>query len=87
MKKKILYLISICFLMFSCEKDNITNDYIDDNPDRVYVKGADLKKALVSSPDGWVMMVKSSYSAEVYTPVVMKFDTVNNRGRYSNCLW
>jgi len=81
MKKNILYLISVYFLLCSCEKDNITNNYIDDNPNRINKISTELKKLLVSSPNGWVMMVKSSLSEEVYTPIVMKFDTLTNTVR------
>lgn len=72
-------IIFVLSLFTSCEKDNITNAYIDDNPDRLGVIATDLKKALASSPNGWVMMVKSSLSEDVYTPIVLQFDTVKNK--------
>lgn len=76
--KRLLWMLGVIFLFSSCEKDNITNSYINENPKRVESIVSALKKTLVSSPDGWVMMVKSSLSADVYTPVVLKFDTVKN---------
>lgn len=63
----------------ACEKDNITNTYFEENPDRMDATAQDLKRALASSPNGWVMMVKSSLSQDVYTPIVLKFDTVTNK--------
>ncbi len=62
-----------------CEKDNITNAYINQNPDRLDKVSHEFKEALASSPTGWVMMVKSSLSQDVYTPIVLKFDTLTNK--------
>lgn len=76
--KRIVWILYIALLFISCEKDNISNSFIDENPERVRLVGAELKKALASSPDGWVMMVKSSLSTDVYTPIVLRFDTVKN---------
>jgi len=61
----------------SCEKDNITVDKkeLDGTVDK---KEADLKQALGSNPDGWVMMLKASSSSETYVPVVLRFDTAAN---------
>jgi|GEM_PF-1009240 len=77
--KYILVAMCISLLFTGCEKDNITNTYFEDNPERMDKVIADLKKTLVSSENGWVMMVKTSLSADVYTPIVLKFDTVTNR--------
>lgn len=73
--------ITLCasLLFTSCEKDNITNTYIDQNPGRQDKVAEDLRRMIVASKDGWVMMVKSSLSADVYSPVVLKFDTATNR--------
>lgn len=76
--KKLQWMLILPFLFFSCEKDNITNSYIENNPGRVDEVTEALKKELASSPEGWVMMVKTSLSADVYTPIVIKFDTLKN---------
>jgi len=76
--KIILRILSIALFCLGCEKDNISNSFIDENPERTGIVGEELKKVLVSSPDGWVMMVKSSLSEDVYTPIVLRFDTVKN---------
>lgn len=81
MRLKIKYIILVifsCCILISCEKDNITNTYFDENPNRMEEVSQDLRKAMVSSPNGWVMMVKTSLSPDVYTPVVLKFDTTSN---------
>jgi len=77
--QKIIALVLLGLSLSSCEKDNITNDYIDQNPERMTVLAADFRKALSSAEKGWVMMVKSNLNEEVYTPVVMRFDTATNR--------
>ena len=81
--KKNIYKLLICLLgvltFASCEKDNISNSFIDDNPDRMTSVAKDLKKTMASSANGWVMMVKTTLSQDVYTPIVLKFDTVTNR--------
>lgn len=79
--KKILKFIALGLLVssiWSCEKDNITSPYFDNNLDRMDVVAQDLRKTLASSPTGWVMMVKTNLNSEVYTPVILKFDTVKN---------
>ncbi|WP_270088444.1 DUF4302 domain-containing protein [Sphingobacterium sp. SYP-B4668] len=70
--------VLLAFWLSSCEKDIITNDYIDSNPDRAEKLAAGLNKVLQSSEHGWVMMVKSNLSNTIYAPVVMKFDTTDN---------
>ncbi|MFZ4862110.1 DUF4302 domain-containing protein [Sphingobacterium sp. Mn56C] len=40
---------------------------------------ADLKKTMVSAEHGWVMMVKTGLNADVYTPIVLEFDTLSNK--------
>lgn len=81
MKLKIVSILSFLILFFlaSCEKENITNSYFEDNPGRQGKIEQDVKHALASSPKGWVMMVKSDLSTEIYTPIVLKFDTLRNR--------
>ncbi|MGN5954539.1 DUF4302 domain-containing protein [Sphingobacterium lactis] len=82
MKKLIYYMLfgfSAITLFAACEKDNITNAHFDANPNRQEEVVSNLKKAMASSPNGWVMMVKSSLSADVYTPIVLQFDTVLNK--------
>ena len=70
--------IALLVLLSSCEEDNITNAYIDENTNRIDAVTQELREALASSPNGWVMMVKTTLSAEVYTPIVLKFDTASN---------
>lgn len=70
-------LIAVVFT--SCEKDNITNTYIDENPDRLDIVAQQVKETLASSPNGWVMMVKSTLSEDVHTPIVLQFDTATNK--------
>lgn len=81
MKNIIRFLIAgILIVAFAgCEKDNITNAYIDENPDRLDKVSREFKRVLASSPTGWVMMVKASLSQDVYTPIVLKFDTTTNK--------
>ncbi|MBL1410317.1 DUF4302 domain-containing protein [Sphingobacterium faecale] len=76
---KFLVLSLMATVLYSCEKDNITNAYFEENPERMDKVAQDLKSKLASSPNGWVMMVKTSLSADVYTPIVLKFDTVKNK--------
>lgn len=75
----ILVLIGFCLLVVSCEKDNITNSYIKNNPDRMGKIAGDAKRILASAEKGWAMMVKTDMNSDVYTPVVLKFDTTKNR--------
>ncbi|MBE8714323.1 DUF4302 domain-containing protein [Sphingobacterium hungaricum] len=80
--KNIMKFFGLCLFslaLVACEKDNITNAYFEENPERLNEVASDLRKALASSEDGWVMMVKSNLNAEVYTPIVLKFDTITNR--------
>lgn len=78
-KKCFLLYICICLVFTACEKDNISNSYIEQHPERMEVIVDDLRKALASSENGWVMMVKTGLSDEVYTPIVLKFDTATNQ--------
>lgn len=75
---KISSFLSVLLLLFtSCEKDNITT-----NTEELVAKGnqteTDLKQALSKSPNGWVMMVKSTLADSAYIPIVMQFDTAKN---------
>lgn len=81
MKKIVKFLVIslMATVLYSCEKDNIANDYFDDNPERMDKVASELKKTLASAPDGWVMMVKTGLSTNVYTPIVLKFDTLKNK--------
>lgn len=76
--KHTLFVVLFLFLFASCEKDNITNSYIEENPERMEMVAQDLRKEMASSPNGWVMMVKSTLSSDVYTPIILKFDTTTN---------
>lgn len=76
---KFFVLSFLAFLFVGCEKDNITNSYIDENPERLDKVAADLRKTLASAENGWVMMVKTDLNSEVYTPIVLKFDTATNK--------
>lgn len=81
MKNLICLWIALCINLFlvSCEKDNITNRYIEENKGRLDKVSENFRKTIASSENGWVMMVKSSLSKDVYSPVVLKFDTATNR--------
>jgi len=82
MKKLIYYMLfGFCasILFAACEKDNITNAHFDAHPNRQEEVVFKLKKAMASSPNGWVMMVKTNLSEDVYTPIVLQFDTVLNK--------
>lgn len=82
MKKLIYYMLfGFCasILFAACEKDNITNAHFDAHPNRQEEVVSKLKKAMASSPNGWVMMVKTNLSEDVYTPIVLQFDTVLNK--------
>ena len=73
-------LVGVLSVLFftSCEKDNITNAYFDENPERMDQVVEDLKEAMSSAPNGWVMMVKTTLSEDVYTPIILKFNPTNN---------
>ncbi|MBE9600955.1 DUF4302 domain-containing protein [Pedobacter sp. MC2016-24] len=73
----ILYCILMVSGLASCEKDVITNAAMD-SKNRTVENTKALKNVLQNAPNGWVMMVKSSLSANAYTPIVMKFDTTKN---------
>ncbi|WP_437922196.1 DUF4302 domain-containing protein [Sphingobacterium sp. LRF_L2] len=75
---KYFYSVLWLFLLLSCEKDTITRS-VSEAEARQEQLIEDLKTALQSAENGWVMMVKSSLSEKIYTPVVMKFDTVKNK--------
>ncbi|MFD2554246.1 DUF4302 domain-containing protein [Sphingobacterium tabacisoli] len=81
--KKVFYnliiVASLLMLITSCEKDNISNGYFDANLERQEKVAQEAKKVLASSETGWVMMAKVGLNSEVYTPIVLKFDTVKNR--------
>lgn len=76
---KFLVLGLIATVFYSCEKDNITNTYFEEHPGRMDKIAEELKSTLASAPEGWVMMVKTGLNSQVYTPVVLKFDTLKNR--------
>lgn len=65
-------------VFFGCEKDNISNTFFEDNPERLNEVANDLRSKLASAENGWVMMVKTDLNSEVFTPVIMKFDTLKN---------
>lgn len=71
-----LYLVGVVFV--GCEKDNISNAFFEDNPERLNEVASDLRSKLASAENGWVMMVKTDLNSEVFTPVIMKFDTLKN---------
>ncbi|TJZ53767.1 DUF4302 domain-containing protein [Sphingobacterium olei] len=81
--RKILYhlffFVGSIVLLASCEKDNITNAYFEDNTERQEKVAKEAKEMLASAENGWVMMVKTGLNSDVYTPIVLKFDTVTNR--------
>ena len=78
-KKLYIMGLAVIGLLSSCEKDTITNSYFDDNPERTARLTQEFKQTIQNSKNGWVMMVKSSLSNNVYSPVVLKFDTVTNK--------
>lgn len=75
----LLYLFLNVLLFSSCEKDNITNAYFEDNSGRQEKVAQEARKMLASAEKGWVMMVKTGLNADVYTPIVLRFDTLTNR--------
>ncbi|WP_144036519.1 DUF4302 domain-containing protein [Sphingobacterium psychroaquaticum] len=81
--KKIIYwlmlLVGVSTFFVSCEKDNITNSYFDENTDRMDKVAQEARRVLASSEKGWVMMAKTGLGADVYTPIVLRFDTAANR--------
>lgn len=82
MKIRIINAVIFTFLfgmLFSCEKENITNAYFDDHPDRQEKIKQEVKRVLASAENGWVMMVKPNLKTETHTPIVLKFDTLTNR--------
>lgn len=76
--KRLLGLLLGMMLLWSCEKDNITRS-VSEAQTRQNQLVNNLKNALQNAPDGWVMMVKSNLSDKIYTPLVMKFDTLKNK--------
>lgn len=76
---KFLPFILLAMTLASCEKDNITNTYFEENPGRLDKVAEETKRVLASAENGWVMMVKTTLSSDVYTPIVLKFDTLTNR--------
>lgn len=81
--KRILHIViaaaGLLVLMYACEKDNISNAYFEGNQERQEKVAQEAKKVLGSSETGWVMMVKTGLSQDVYTPIVLNFDTLTNR--------
>ncbi len=81
MTKIITKIISVCCILWitaACEKDNISNSYIDQNKDRMDKIAENFKRTIASSETGWVMMVKSNLTSDIYAPVILKFDTAKN---------
>ncbi|MGN7783565.1 DUF4302 domain-containing protein [Niabella sp. 22666] len=81
MEKRIVYLFlgALLIIFFnSCEKNNIAIS-LDEAKQRNIELVKTLKENLHSSERGWVMMVSSTLSKDVASPVVLKFDTLQNR--------